>query len=97
MDDGLGLILKQITRNEHTSQLESLDRRSLSAMTEKELALWQTGYPADSPQFVLAEHEWQRRLTAEQVKAARFAAYMGLIGTVVGAVIGALITWLATK
>ena len=97
MDDAFNAIVKQITRAEHKSQLENLDRRSLSAMTEKELAIWQTGYPADSPQFMLAEHEWQRRLTAEQVKASRFAAYMGLVGAVVGAVIGSLITWLVTQ
>ncbi|HUX31389.1 MAG TPA: hypothetical protein VMV78_12325 [Thiobacillus sp.] len=75
------------------AKFKDVDRRAIAKMSDHELALWQSEYPEDSPQFILANHEWQRRLTIEQVNASRFAAFMGLLG----AVVGAFITWLASK
>jgi hypothetical protein len=75
------------------AKFKSIDRRAIAKMSDHELALWQSEYPEGSPQFILADHEWQRRLTIEQVNASRFAAFMGLLG----AVVGAFITWLASK
>ncbi len=72
---------------------KGIDRKAVAKFTDKELAIWQSEHPSDSPQFILAEHEWQRRLTVEQVRGARFAAYIGILGTI----IGASITWLLTQ
>jgi hypothetical protein len=59
----------------------------LAALDNSSLAEWQSQYSTDSPQFLLADHEWQRRLTAQQVKAMRFAAYVSLAGVVLGAIL----------
>ena len=72
-------------------QKESVQRK-LSAMTEDELALWQDEYPADSPQYILVQHEWNRRLTAEQVKATRYSAIIALYATILGTLLGAALT-----
>ncbi|MDF7809699.1 hypothetical protein P4E94_19830 [Pontiellaceae bacterium B12219] len=48
-----------------------IDRRVIAKMKDKDLALWQSEYPPDSPQFILAEFEWNRRLTAEQIRSTR--------------------------
>lgn len=84
---------KYIRREGDIQEFQTLDHSSIAKMTGNELASWQSKYEPGSPQFIFAEHEWQRRLTVEQVKASRFAAFMGLLG----AVVGALITWLTTK
>ncbi|MDH2918469.1 MAG: hypothetical protein PXX73_04670 [Sideroxydans sp.] len=75
------------------AEYRTVDRKALSKMSDKALAEWQSRYPPGSPQFILAEYEWQRRLTVAQVRASRFAALMALLG----AVVGAWITWLTSK
>ena len=84
---------KNAVREKHRTdfQKESMQRK-LAAMTEDELALWQGGFPADSPQHILVQHEWNRRLTAEQVKATRFSARITLLATILGTVLGAVLT-----
>jgi hypothetical protein len=79
------------------AKFKDVDRRAIAKMSDHDLASWQSEYPEGSPQFILAEHEWQRRLTVEQVKASRFSAYIGLVSTVVGAIIGSLITYLVSR
>ncbi len=63
---------------------ENIDHKEIAKFTDKELAIWQSEYPRDSPQSILADYEWQRRLTVEQVRGARFAAYIGIIGVIAG-------------
>ncbi|MFA7345993.1 MAG: hypothetical protein WC003_16975 [Terrimicrobiaceae bacterium] len=58
----------------------------LATLSEKELATFQSKYTEGSRQFILAEYEWQRRLTAQQIKAAYRTAWIGVIGAIVGAV-----------
>lgn len=86
-------ITKTMGQGMRAREFEQIDRKSISKYSDKELALWQSQYPVGSPQAILAEHEWQRRLTVEQIRGARFAAYIGILGTI----IGALTTWLITK
>ena len=66
-------------------------------MTDDELASWQNEYQNDSAQYILAQHEWNRRLTSEQVKATRFAARMTLWATLLGILLGAMLTILIQK
>ena len=82
-----------LQREKYLKGFKDIDRRALSKMKDKELAEWQSGYPPGTPQHIVAEHEWQSRLTVKQVRGAQFAAFMGVIGTIVGS----LITWLLTK
>ena len=78
-------------------ELAKAGAKDLARLTEAELATWQSKYPNPSPQATLATFEWQRRLTAMQVRSARFAAWLGLLGVVLGAVLGAFLTFAATK
>lgn len=77
--------------------------RELAAMTDDELATWQAGWKQGVANHILAEKEWQRRMLAHEfglnrqlaeyaAKWQRFAAYIGVLGTVVGAIVGVVAT-----
>ena len=66
----------------------SLDESSLFLKSDKDLAHFQATHPPESPQYALALHEWNRRLVTRQVKATQHAAWIGLVGVIVGAVMG---------
>ena len=68
-------------------EFEKVNRRELASWPDEKLAAWQARFPSESPQFILAQFEWSRRLTADQIKAARWAAWIGLAGVIVGAVL----------
>lgn len=78
-------------RMRHSEEFETFDRRELSKMDDKALAKWQSGYEEDEPQWRLAEHEWQRRITADQIaatmRAARGQAWFGIAGLFIGALL----------
>jgi hypothetical protein len=83
--DILTLLTSHMRREQTKKEFDELDRRSLSRLTDKELADWQVKQEKDSPQSILAEHEWSCRLTAAQIKGMR---YNVIIGAVTGAIIG---------
>ena len=93
MQSNVNRAARDIYKQKLDKEFKSINRRTISRYSDKELATWQSEYPPDSPQFILAEHEWQRRLMADQIRGSRFAAYIGIIGTI----IGAITTWLITK
>ncbi len=85
-----------------------IDAASLSDMPDVELSQWQSGFPSDSAQYILAEREWQRRMISHQLteqfaldsklaegneRAMRFAAFIGVVGTLAGAAVGAFATF----
>jgi len=87
------LVEKGMRRKIFLDDFKKIERKRISKMDDKELAEWQSGYSPESPQYIISEHEWQRRLTDKQVKASRFAAYIGIIGVIAGSIL----TWLITK
>ena len=66
------------------NKFNGIDRRALAQMSDKDLALWQSQHPESSPQFILSQFEWNRRLTADQIKATRWTALIGLAGVIIG-------------
>ena len=80
-----------IKKSRHQADFKNFDRRELEKMDDKALSLWQSDFEQYEPQWRLAEHEWQRRLTAEQImatmRAARGQAYIGLAGVIIGALL----------
>ena len=66
---------------------------ALSLKTPKELAEWQSKHPVESPQYILAGHEWNRRLIMEQVKWMRWAVY----AAVISAILGGIVTYMLPK
>ena len=69
----------------------NLNESSLFHISDKELAMFQAEYPPESPQYVLALNEWNRRLVVRQIKEARFSTIIGLVGIVIGVVLGWLL------
>ena len=82
-------------RRKHRKDFETFDRHSLSDMDDRALAAWQADFEQDEAQWRLAEHEWQRRLTAEQItatmQAARGQAWFGIAGVIIGVLFGVLV------
>lgn len=93
MEDFLKGLMDRIERSRIEREFETVERRKLTSMSDKDLAAWQAKYPPDSPQCILASFEWQRRLTAEQIKATRFSTWIGVIATLAGVFLG----WLLAK
>lgn len=79
-------------------KLKNLDRSELAQMDDKTLAEWQAEFEQTEAQWRLAEHEWQRRLTAAQIsatmRAARGQAWFGIIGLFIGAALTMLLSLL---
>ena len=73
---------------QHREDFKSLDRRKIARLEDKLLAEWQSGFKQDEPEWRIAEHEWQRRLTARQIRSAYIVAVVGIIGTLSGVFLG---------
>jgi hypothetical protein len=86
-----------MAKAEQNAEYSKVDRVWLSKLSDKELASWQSDHPQESPQFLLAQFEWNRRLTEKQVQSVRFAAWVGLIGVVLGAILGWLLSQSASR
>lgn len=83
---------KQMETKKLNEDFDKLRQSDISKMSDKSLAKWQSKSPYDSPQYIIADREWQRRLMVEQIRGVRFAAYIGIIGTIIGSITTYLIT-----
>jgi len=81
------------TKNHFKHTFSHFDCSSLRKMTDPELALWQADHPIDSPQYIMALQEWNRRALVEQINATKWSAIMGLVGVIVGVILTATFTW----
>jgi hypothetical protein len=84
---------KEAIRRLH-KEFADFDCSSLPKMTNKDLAAWQAKYPMDSPQYLIALQEWNRRATVEQTKWMKRSIYIGFLGIIIGAILTAFVTWL---
>ena len=91
--DTFTMLLSEMSRQKREKEFAELDRRKLAKMSDKDLAAWQAKNPEHSPQFILAQHEWNGRLIAAQVKATRWAAWIAVVGAIAGGIAGAILTW----
>ena len=73
------------------SGFQEMNAVAIGELTDKQLAVLQSEVPRDAPQFIRAEHEWQRRLQARQLRLMRFAIVASLVSALMGAAVGALI------
>ena len=80
-------------RNKHSEEFKTFDRRELSRMGDKALAEWQARHSLDEPQHRLAEHEWQRRISVEEIKAVMKSAWIQGAFAVFGAIVGGIVGW----
>jgi hypothetical protein len=91
IDHNRDRFFSEVVRFNHKIDFNSLEIKEVLKKNDKELALWQSNYGINSPQYILADYEWQRRLTFQQIKATRFAAWIGLLGVVIGVILGLLL------
>jgi hypothetical protein len=87
-------IAQLIARAWTKSDFDKVDREQLAKLPDKDLAAWQSEHSENSPQFLLAQYEWSRRLGAAQIKATRWAAWFGIAAAIVGAILGSILTLL---
>lgn len=82
----------------HAKEFSEINRRELAGWKDEVLADWQAKYPPDSPQFILAQYEWSRRLTADQIAATLIAArrsdFVLIVATILGVIVGSVFTFL---
>lgn len=107
MHEGIGVgppmetVVRFHERGAQLQELGQLDMDALRSWSDAELARWQSGYPADSPQWLLAQVQWQVRMLERQAKAAgrqaNKAALIGVGGTSAGTLLGGALTWLLGK
>ena len=76
------------TRARLQMEIEAINPRELSRMSDPELAKWHACYPLDSGQHHLAMNEWNRRLFMRHARVAYTTTIVGVLGTLVGAALG---------
>ena len=90
---------RAMARARRRDEFKSFDRSKLSRMDDRALAEWQAGFEPSEAQWRLAEHEWQGRLIAQQIRAtissARWQAWFGIAAAVIGALLTLLVQFLA--
>ena len=84
-------------RRTQDSQFKAFDRDALIPMDDKALAIWQAQFEPDQAQYLLAEHEWQRRLADRQIAAARAANWRSIVGGIIGTLLGVVAGWLLSE
>lgn len=93
IEDYIHRIIEGMRKSEDDEAYRELDPKALSKLIDKDLALWQRHQAVDSAQFILASHEWDRRLLMTELRTVRFAAIFASVIGVVGALGGAALGW----
>jgi hypothetical protein len=97
MSDDLPPHFRRVLDEIHAEKIEKefaeLDVLRMARFSDKELAAWQFKQQPGTPHYILADHEWQRRLTVQQVRAAYRTAWIGVVGTLLGTLLGATLGW----
>jgi len=78
-------------------EFNELDVLQVAHFSDKQLAAWQFQQRPGTPHYIIADHEWQRRLTMQQVRSAYRTAWIGVVGTLLGTALGAVIGWWLAK
>lgn len=68
------------------------DCKPLTKMTNKDFAIWQSKYSDDSPQYLYALHEWNRRAAKENRRLALWTVISGFAGIILEAGLNWLLT-----
>ena len=101
MDAALSRFARDFMKGRQLEELEQLDIAAMREWSDAQLAGWQSGYPTDSPQWLLAQAQWQVRLLDRQAQAAarqaNKAAFIAVGGTLAGALLSGLLAWLLGK
>lgn len=67
---------------------EKTSRKQFSKLTDEDLALTQSYFNPGDPQYILAEHEWNTRILARQLRSIRFGVWATLAGAFGGVLLG---------
>ena len=83
--------MKKASKEHFRHEFSKFDCSTLPKMSDKELAEWQAKHPTNSPQYVIALQEWNRRATARQTKWMKFSAILASVTTITGIIIGTIL------
>ena len=101
MSDDIPPGIRHVIGQVHTARVKKdfgeLDVVRMAGFSNKELAAWQFEHQPGTPQYIIADHEWQRRLTMQQVRTSYRTAWIGVAGTLLGTALGTLIGWWLAK
>jgi hypothetical protein len=86
-------VLDKMRADQIKKEFERVDVVRVARFSDKELAAWQFEQQPGTPHYILADHEWQRRLTVQQIRAAYRTAWIGVVGTLLGTLLGATLGW----
>lgn len=79
---------KKALREQLQREFADFDCETLPGKTNKELAAWQAKYPMDSPQYIIALQEWNRRAIVRQTRWMKFSAILAAITALASVFIG---------
>ncbi len=79
---------EQESKTKLQNEFAAFDFSKLRKMKDPELAAWQSKYPLDSPQYIIASQEWINRSLSKQLKWVKFSAIIGPITTLIAAILG---------
>ncbi len=79
---------EQESKNKLQNEFAAFDFSKLRKMKDPELAAWQSKYPLDSPQYIIASQEWNNRSLSKQLKWVKLSAIAGPIVTLIAAILG---------
>jgi hypothetical protein len=75
-------------KNKLQDEFAAFDFSKLRKMKDPELAAWQSKFPLDSPQYIIATQEWNNRSLSKQLKWVKLSAIVGPIVTLIAAILG---------
>lgn len=84
-------LIEKAIKKLYQHEFADFDCQTLHKMKPEELAAWQAKYPMDSPQYIIALQEWNRRALAKQSKWMKFSVILTAVATIVAAILGAFV------
>ena len=78
-------------KNQAREAFSKTSRKAFSKLTDEELALTQSYFEVGDPQYIIAEHEWNVRILARELRSIRYGTWATLVGTFGGVILGWLL------
>jgi hypothetical protein len=91
--EGKRLIRDEFRQQRWNQGFFDMDSRILAEIPDDNLVNLQAGVRPETAPYIRAQHEWQRRLIARQIRAVRWASVIGAVIGAVGVIAGVILGW----